>query len=310
MEPLIAGGAPGRAPADLIKETTTDRFMTDVIEASMQTPVIVDFWAPWCGPCKTLGPQLEAAVKAARGAVKMVKLNIDEHPQIAQQMRIQSIPAVFAFKDGRPVDGFVGALPQSQIKQFVDKLVALGGGPAAAQAEAIENAMAQAKAALEDGDAPTAIAIYGQVLQADPGRLAAADGLVRALIAAGDVAGARSQFDRFPDQIRDAKELASARTALELAEQNAGAAGEVPRLQAAVEADADAHAERLELANALFALGEAEQAIDHLLELFRRNRTWNEEAARTQLLKFFEALGHSHPATVGGRRRLSSMMFS
>jgi len=310
MEPLIAGGAPGTVPADLIKETTTDRFMADVIEASLETPVIVDFWAPWCGPCKTLGPQLEAAVRAARGAVRMVKLNIDAHPQIAQQMRIQSIPAVFAFKDGRPVDGFVGALPQSQIKQFVDKLVAMGGGPAAAQAEAIENALAQAKTALEEGDARTAAAIYGQVLQADPARLPAADGLIRALIGLGDVAGARTQFDRFPDQTRDAKELASARTALELAEQNADAVAELPQLQAAVDADANAHADRLKLASALFALGQAEPAIDHLLELFRRDRLWNEEAARTQLLKFFEALGHSHPATVGGRRRLSSMMFS
>lgn len=310
MDSLIAGGAPGAVPADLIKDTTTDRFMTDVIEASLETPVIVDFWAPWCGPCKTLGPQLEAAVRAARGAVRMVKLNIDEHPQIAQQMRIQSIPAVFAFKEGRPVDGFVGAISQSQIKQFVDKLVAMGGGPAAAQAEAIEQAMAQAKAALEGGDAPTAAAIYAQVLQADHSRLAAADGLVRAMVGAGDVAGARAQFDSFPEQIRTAKELASARTALELAEENAEAVAQLSQLQATVDADENAHAARLDLANALFAVGQAEPAIDHLLELFRRDRNWNEGAARTQLLKFFEALGHSHPATVGGRRRLSSMMFA
>ena len=310
MEPLIAGGAPTGAPADLIKETTTEGFMDDVIQASAEVPVIVDFWAPWCGPCKTLGPQLEAAVQAARGGVRMVKLNIDEHPQIAQQMRIQSIPAVFAFKDGRPVDGFVGAVPQSQIKQFVDKLVAMGGGEAAAQVEAIEQAMEQAKAALDGGDARRAAAIYSQVLQADPNRLPAADGLIRAIIGAGDVAAARQQFDAFPEEMRDAKELASARTALELAEQNAAAVAELPRLQAAVEADANAHAERLELANALFAIGQAEQAIDHLLELFRRDRAWNEEAARTQLLKFFEALGHTHPATLAGRRRLSSMMFS
>lgn len=310
MEPLIAGGAPTGAPADLIKETTTEAFMDDVIQASAEVPVIVDFWAPWCGPCKTLGPQLEAAVQAARGGVRMVKLNIDEHPQIAQQMRIQSIPAVFAFKDGRPVDGFVGAVPQSQIKQFVEKLVAMGGGEAAAQAEAIEQAMEQAKEALDGGDARRAAAIYSQVLQADPSRLPAADGLIRAIIGAGDVAAARQQFDAFPEEMRDAKELASARTALELAEQNAAAVAELPRLQAAVEADANAHSERLELANALFAIGQAEPAIDHLLELFRRDRAWNDEAARTQLLKFFEALGHTHPATVAGRRRLSSMMFA
>jgi putative thioredoxin len=310
MDTLIAGGAAGKAPADLIKETTTDRFMTDVIEASLQVPVIVDFWAPWCGPCKTLGPQLEAAVKAVRGAVKMVKLNIDEHPQIAQQMRIQSIPAVFAFKDGRPVDGFVGAISQSQIKQFIDKLVALGGGAAAAQVEAIERAMGQAKAALEAGDARTAAAVYAQVLQADSSRLAAADGLIRALIGTGDVTGARAQFDGFPEQVRGAKELTSARTALELAEANADAVAELPRLQAAVDADGNAHQARLDLANALFALGKSDDAIDHLLELFRRDRNWSEGAARTQLLKFFEALGHSHPATVGGRRRLSSMMFA
>jgi len=310
MDSLIAGGAPGAAPADVIKDTTTERFMTDVIEASLQTPVIVDFWAPWCGPCKTLGPQLEAAVRAARGAVRMVKLNIDEHPQIAQQMRIQSIPAVFAFKDGRPIDGFVGAIPQSQIKQFVDKLVALAGGPAAAKAEAIERAMAQAKAALEAGDARSAAAVYGQVLQVDPSRLGAADGLVRALIATGDVAHARAQFDALPEEVREAKELASARTALELAEANAEVVARLPQLQATVEADPNAHAARLDLANALFATGQAEAAIDHLLELFRRDRNWNEGAARLQLLKFFEALGHSHPITVGGRRRLSSMMFS
>lgn len=310
MESLIAGGAPAGAPADLIKDTTTEQFMTDVIEASMEVPVIVDFWAPWCGPCKTLGPQLEAVVKAARGGVKMVKLNIDENQQIAQQMRIQSIPAVFAFKDGRPVDGFVGAQTQSQIKQFVDKVVALGGGAAAAQAEALEAAMVQAKSALEGDDPRTAAAIYHQVLQADDTRLDAADGLIRAIITAGDAAAARQQFDALPEAMRDANELASARTALELAEQNANAAAELPRLQAAVEADEKDHESRLQLANALFAAGQSEQAIDQLLELFKRDRAWNEEAARVQLLKFFEALGHSHPATIGGRRRLSSMMFA
>ncbi|MEZ5666908.1 MAG: thioredoxin [Alphaproteobacteria bacterium] len=310
MEPLIAGGPGGRGDANLIKDTTTEQFMTDVIDASMDTPVVVDFWAPWCGPCKTLGPQLEAAVKAARGAVRMVKLNIDEHPQIAQQMRIQSIPAVFAFKDGRPVDGFVGALPASQIKQFIDKLVQMGGGAAAAQAEAIERAMEQAKTALDGGDARTAAAIYSQVLNADNSRLPAADGLIRAVLGLGDVAGARQQFDAFPVEMREAKELQSARTALELAEQNADAVAEMPRLQAAVDANANAHEERLALANALFALGQTEPAIDHLLELYRRDRAWNDDAARVQLLKFFEALGHTHPATISGRRRLSSMMFA
>jgi putative thioredoxin len=310
MEPLIAGGPSAQGSADLVKDTTTDTFMADVIEASMQTPVVVDFWAPWCGPCKTLGPQLEAAVQAARGAVKMVKLNIDEHPQIAQQMRIQSIPAVFAFKDGRPVDGFVGAVPQSQLRQFVDKLVAMGGGAAAQQAEAIEQAMDQAKEALDGGDARRAAALFGQVLQADPSRLPAADGYIRAILGTGDVAGARHQLDALPPEIRDAAELQSARTALELAEENAEAVSRMPQLQAAVEADPGAHAERLELANAQFAVGQAEAAIDSLLELFRRDRNWNDGAAREQLLKFFEALGHSHPATVAGRRRLSSMMFS
>ncbi len=311
MEPMLGmAGGPGGAAADVVKDTTTENFMADVIEASMETPVVVDFWAPWCGPCKTLGPALEAAVRATRGAVKMVKLNIDEHPQIAQQMRIQSIPAVFAFANGRPLDGFVGAQPESQIKAFIDKVMTAAGGSAAAQAQAIEDAMTQAKAALDSGDGRTAAGIYSQVLQADNGRLPAADGLIRAILTAGDIAGAQQQFDAFPEEMREAPELQGARTALELAAENADAVARLPELQAAVEADGNAHQARLDLAKAQYALGQTEAAIDNLLELFRRDRAWNDEAARTQLLKFFEALGHTHPVTLQGRRKLSSMLFS
>jgi len=304
MEPLI-GAAPAKGGADLIKDSDVTTFMADVIDASKEVPVIVDFWAPWCGPCKQLGPLLEKAVKEANGAVRLVKINIDENPEIAQQMRIQSIPAVFAFKGGRPVDGFVGALPESQIKAFLKRL----GGPAAAQPSPVAMALEEAKAALDAGDAGTASALYSQVLAHEPGNAVAAAGLAKGYIAAGDVAKAKQLLDGLPAEAQKHADVAAARGAIELASQAKGA-GDVAKLMERLSANPKDHEARMELATALFAAGQVEQAIDQLLDLFKRDRTWNDEAARKQLVKFFEVLGSTNPNTVAGRKRLSSLMFA
>jgi putative thioredoxin len=307
MEPILGtaprNGAAG-AGADLIKESNIDTFMADVVEASRQVPVIVDFWAPWCGPCKTLGPMLEKAVREAKGAVRMVKVNIDENPEIAQQMRIQSIPAVYAFKGGRPVDGFVGAVPESQIKTFVKRL---GGdtGPSP-----VEQALEEAKAALDAGDAGTASAIYGQILSREPANAPAAAGLALCYIAAGDDAQAKELLDGLPPEAQKHADVQRARSALELAQQAANASGDLAQLQQKVAQDPKDHQARHDLALALFAGGQQEAAIDQLLELFKRDRKWNDDGARKQLVKFFEALGGTHPLTINGRRRLSSLMFA
>jgi putative thioredoxin len=306
MEPLI-GAAPGKAGADLIKNSSTAAFMADVIDASNDQPVIVDFWAPWCGPCKTLGPALEKAVRDARGAVRMVKINVDENQELAQQMRIQSIPAVYAFKNGRPVDGFVGALPESQIKQFVQRLSAGGGakGPSP-----IEEAVEMAKQAIANGDHGRAATIFTQVLQHEPDNVEAIAGLARAHIARNEFDRARQTLDRAPKESAGNPELAAARASLELAEAGGKAKGALGELKARVERDPNDFQARYELAAALFAAGEREAAIDQLLEIIRRNRAWNEEAARKQLLKFFEAMGSTDPLTVSARRRLSSILFA
>jgi putative thioredoxin len=306
MEPIL-GAAPRNgagAGGDLVKDSNIDTFMTDVIEASKQVPVIVDFWAPWCGPCKTLGPMLEKAVREAKGAVRMVKVNIDENPEIAQQMRIQSIPAVYAFKNGRPVDGFVGAVPESQIKTFVKRL----GGDAGPSP--VDQALEQAKAALDGGDPGTASAIYGEILAREPANATAAGGLALCYLAAGDTEQAKELLDSLEPEANKNAEVQRARSALELQEQAAGAAGNTAALQAKIAADPKDHQARHDLAVALFAAGQQEQAIDHLLELFKRDRKWNEDGARKQLVKFFEALGGTHPLTINGRRRLSSLMFA
>ncbi len=304
MEPLI-GAAPATGGANLIKDSDVTTFMVDVIEASREVPVIVDFWAPWCGPCKQLGPALEKAVRAANGAVRMVKVNIDENPEIAQQMRIQSIPAVFAFKGGRPVDGFVGAQPESQIKAFIKRL----GGPAAAQPSPIEMAIEEAKAALETGDTGTASALLSQVLAREPANAVAAAGLARCHLAAGDADRAKALLDGLPAEGQKHADVVAARAALDLAEQAKGA-GETGKLQDALARNPADHQARLDLATALFAGGQVDEAIDQLLELFRRDRKWNDEAARKQLVKFFEVLGPTSPQTVAGRKRLSSLMFA
>jgi len=302
------GPAPGAAAADAaIKDGSTATFMADVIDASAEAAIVVDFWAPWCGPCKQLGPALEKAVKDAKGAVRLVKINVDENPELAQQMRIQSIPAVYAFKDGRPVDGFVGALPDAQVKQFVQRLAALGGGAAASP---IADALALAKEANAAGDAARAANIWTQVLEHEPQNLEALVGLARAALAKKDLARAKALVERVPADHASHADVAAVKTALELAEAGQKAAGEVGKYEARLAADPKDHQARLDLAVALFAAGQREQAIDHLFEIIKRDRAWNEDAARKQLLKFFEAIGLADPLTMAARRRLSSILFA
>ena len=307
METLIGAAATGDQAADAIMDATDATFMQDVIEASMQTPVIVDFWAPWCGPCKQLGPAIEKVVKAARGAVRLVKVNIDENPMIAQQLRVQSIPTVFAFVGGRPVDAFQGALPESQIKSFVDNLIrAAGGAPGDSP---IEAALEQARESLANGDHGTASAIFGQILGAEPDNLDALGGLGQCLVAAGDMDGARAVLEKVPEADREKPDFVAIRAALELGEQTANA-GEIGGLQQRVSQDPDDHQARLDLANALYGAGDREAAIEALLEIVRRDREWNEQAGRKQLVKLFEAMGPTDPLTVSARRQLSSILFS
>ncbi|MDE0201996.1 MAG: thioredoxin [Rhodospirillaceae bacterium] len=301
MDTLIGQSAGGAAQP---KDATTQSFAADVIEASHQTPVIVDFWAPWCGPCKQLAPVLEKTVRDAGGKVALVKINIDENPEIAQQLRIQSIPAVFAFDKGQPVDGFMGAQPESQIKRFVERLVGpMGPSP-------LEQALEQAKDALDAGDFASASNIYGQILRQVPGEAAAIAGLVRCLVGAGDLQEARELVDGLDDDALKNADVESAVSALTLAEQAGEADGDTAELQARLAQDAGDHQARFDLAMAYHGAGRNEQAIDELIEIIRRDREWNEQAARQQLLKLFEALGHADPLTVAGRRKLSSILFS
>ena len=298
-EPLIGGAA-----ASPVKDVTSANFMAEVIDGSFDTPVIVDFWAPWCGPCKQLGPILEKTVRATNGAVRMVKLNIDENPEIAQQMRIQSIPAVYAFKDGRPVDGFVGALPESQVRQFVQRL---GGatGPSP-----VQEALTMAKQAAQQGDHATAGTLYSQILQRDSGNVEAIAGLARATVERGELVKARQLLDRVPKESAGHADITAARTALDLAEQAQKVMASAGKLRRRLAQNPDDHEARFELATALFGSGDRQAAIDELLTMFKRDREWNEQAARKQLLKFFEAMGPTDPLTLSGRRRLSAMLFS
>jgi putative thioredoxin len=307
MEPIIGADGGGQAPADVIKDSSTASFAQDVIEASLSAPVIVDFWAPWCGPCKQLTPLLEKTVKAARGAVRLVKINVDENQDLAAQMRVQSIPTVYAFYQGRPVDAFQGALPESQIKSFIDRLAQTAG--TAAGASPIDEALEQAEAALEAGETGAASALFAQVLQHEAQNVRALAGMLRCLLAAGDTAGAKRTFEGLPEELRRDSALASIATALELAEAGAGA-GEISDLEARVARNGDDHQARFDLAMALYAADKPEAAADALLEIIRRDRDWNDEGARKQLVKFFEAWGATNPMTLRARRRLSSLLFS
>jgi putative thioredoxin len=305
MEALIGGGV-AAGDANLIKNSSTATFMADVIDASHDAAVVVDFWAPWCGPCKQLGPALEKAVRDAKGAVRLVKINIDENQELAAQMRIQSIPAVYAFRDGRPVDGFVGALPESQVKQFIGKLAA-SAGPGASP---ILEAVALAKEAFGAGDLARAANIFAQIRQHDPGNVDAMAGLARIAIAKKDLKQARELLAEIPAEHANHAEVTAARAGLELTEAGAKAEGAIGELKARLERDPKDHQARLDLASALFAAGEREAAIDQLLELVRRDREWNDQAARKQLVKFFEAIGLGDPLTVQARKRLSSILFA
>lgn len=307
MDQIIGGAPADNGGGSPIKDATTASFGRDVIEASQQVPVIVDFWAPWCGPCKQLGPILEKAVAAAGGAVQLVKVNIDENPEIAQQLRIQSIPAVFAFAGGRPVDGFVGAVPESQIKAFVDRLIQAAGGQGGSPvAEALEHA----QAALDQGDPSTAGAVYGQILQQEPENAKALAGMARCFLATGQPDSARDLIAKLSPALQENVEIAAVRSALDLAAEAEAAAGRIPELTERVARDANDHQARFDLALACYAQDDAERAIEGLLDIVRRNRGWNEDAARKQLVKIFDALGPNHPLTLSGRQQLSLVLFS
>ena len=275
-----------------------------MIEPSRQVPVIVDFWAPWCGPCKQLGPALEKVVRQANGKVRMVKINVDENQQLAAQMRIQSIPAVYAFVNGQPVDGFMGALPESQLKQFVDRLGGQGG-----MAEEIEAAMAEGRTALDQQDYQTAAQIFAQVLQVDREHAGAIAGLARCQIAVGDLENAGATLALVPPAKAGDPEVLSARAALDLA-LNPVDVSEIGTLKAQIEKNPDDFQARLDLAVLLNGANEREQATDQLIYVIRKMRSWNDEAARKQLVKFFEAWGPKDEFTIAGRRKLSSVLFS
>ena len=301
---MFSLGETAAAPqADLIKDTTEASFMADVVEASREVPVIVDFWAPWCGPCKTLGPALEAAVTAAKGRVRMVKINVDENQAISAQLRIQSIPTVYAFWQGQPVDGFQGAISGSEIQKFVEKLSALAGD--GGLSEAVE----AAEQMLTDGAAEDARETFAAILEEEPTHAAAFGGLVRSMIALGQLAEAEAQLAAVPEKIAATKDVEAARAQLELAKQAANA-GPVGELEAKVTADPADRQERFDLDAALLAQNRTEEAVDHLLDLFRIDREWNDGAAKTQLFTIFDALPAKDPLVLKGRRRLSSMIFA
>ncbi len=301
--------APG-GTADIIKDSDQNNFMTDVIDASRDVPVIVDFWATWCGPCKTLGPILEKVVRAAGGAVKLIKIDVDKSPDISAQLRIQSIPAVYAFKDGQPVDGFQGALPESQVQAWVNELIQKFGGAAGAGPDPTEQALDAADEALAEGDIATAGGVYAQVMNQDGENTRALSGMIRAYLKAGQPEKARAIADQASPIGLQADDVKAALAALELAEAGQLAAGKIDGLRAAMEAAPSDNQAAYDFAVAAFSTGDGEAAIDALVSIIGRKRDWNEDAARTELLKIFDALGPADPVTVAGRRKLSSVLFS
>jgi putative thioredoxin len=306
--------ASGNSPH--IKDSGLATFAADVLEASREVPVIVDFWAPWCGPCKTLGPALESAVSAANGAVKLVKVNIDENPEIAQQLRIQSIPTVYAFRNGQPVDGFMGAIPDSQVKAFVTALANGTGGHdhdhehGHGGPEHTAEVLAVAAEALAAGDTAMAAQAYGHVLQDEPGHPEAVAGLARAYLAGGDLERARATLQMVRPGGEQDEAIRAVEAELKLRELPAPETGETAALRAKLEADPKDHQARYDLAMALDAGGDREGAVAELLELVRRDRQWNEEAGRKQLVTLFEAMGPTDPRTLEARRKLSGLLFS
>ncbi len=295
-----AGTAPAEAP---IRDTTTQTFVKDVIEESKHQPVLVDFWAPWCGPCKQLTPVLEKAVKAAKGKVKLVKMNIDEHPAIPGQMGIQSIPAVIAFVNGQPADGFMGALPEGQVMAFLERLTKdrIGG-------EA-QDLLKEADAALAEGDAAAAAQMYSELLTEDGTSVPALAGLARSYVATGALDQARQTLAMVPEAKHNDAAVAAARAALDLAEQ-AKTLGPVAELEQKVAADPRDHQARFDLALALNSKGQRHDALEHLLAIVKGDRKWNDDGARKQLVQFFDAWGPTDEASIEGRRRLSSILFA
>ncbi|MBO6540103.1 MAG: thioredoxin [Rhizobiaceae bacterium] len=299
-----AGGMQASASGGgFIKDTTTAAFQADVIQESRNQPVLVDFWAPWCGPCKQLTPVLEKAVNEAGGAVKLVKMNIDDHPAIPGQLGIQSIPAVIAFKDGQPVDGFQGAVPESQVKEFIQRL---GGGK---QSPKIDEALQAASQAREAGDQQMAARIYSMVLEAEPDNADALGGMAEMLVEAGDIEAAKSVLDKAPEDKADAPAIAAVRARIQLAEQ-AASLGDPADLERRLADNPKDHQARFDLAMIQNVLGERVAAADNLLHIVKTDRSWNDDGARAQLLTFFEAWGPTDEATLQARRKLSSLLFS
>jgi putative thioredoxin len=294
--------APPAAAGDLIKDTTTANFRVDVLSESNKQPVLVDFWAPWCGPCKQLTPVLEKAVKAAAGKVKLVKMNIDEHPQIAGQLGVQSIPAVFAFQKGQPVDGFMGALPESQVKAFIERIIGPSGP------DPIDELLAEAGKRAAQKDFAGAAEIYAAILDQQLEQPKALGGLARMFVETGEFQQAKGLLASIPEALHADADIAAARAALDLAEQ-ASSLGSTSELEKAVAANPADHQARFDLAIALNAINKREEASDHLVEIIKHDRTWNDDGARKQLLQFFEAWGPMDEASISGRRKLSALLF-
>jgi len=298
-----AASTPG-AEAGWIKDGTLETFARDVIQESMRQPVLVDFWATWCGPCKQLTPILEKVVKQAGGKVKLVKIDIDQNPELAQQLRIQSVPTVYAFLQGQPVTGFAGAQPESQVKALVEKLVGAPLGPADTETQ-----LAAATSALDAGRLEEAGQLFSAVLEQEEANPEALGGLARVLLAGGQRAEAEALLEQVPANLANHAAISGAKAALELAEA-AGTLGDPTMLGARIEGNPDDHDARYELATTLFLRGQVESAIDHLCQIVKRDREWHDDGARKQLVKFFDALGPTHPQTIKGRRALSSVLFS